>query len=136
VFQPEEYMSWDQKAAVSAFGIIFVVLCTVLGAMFFLFTSYYSVKSCFWVGVSEVDRSIDLHTYIEIVFPSLRLILVILSHTQGVYDSSGQSFDKKYSTIDEVQAFVPQIRYDKLGTPLLACNLSYFDLVSRSGLSF
>jgi hypothetical protein len=56
VFQPEEYMSSDQKTAVSAFGFIFVVLCTALGAMFFLFTSYYSVKSCFWVGVSEVDR--------------------------------------------------------------------------------
>jgi hypothetical protein len=26
------------------------------------------------------------------------------------------------------QAYVPQIRYDKLDTPLLACNLSHFDL--------
>jgi hypothetical protein len=45
----------------------------------------------------------------------------------GTYSAEGEATDIKYTTVDEVQAYVPQIRYKGLGTPLLACDISLFD---------
>jgi hypothetical protein len=42
-------------------------------------------------------------------------------------DGAGKANDNRYTTVDEVEAYVPQIRDDGLETPLLACNLGLFD---------
>jgi hypothetical protein len=42
-------------------------------------------------------------------------------------DGAGQAFENKFTTVDEVEAYVPQIRVTGLETPLLACNLGLFD---------
>jgi hypothetical protein len=42
-------------------------------------------------------------------------------------DGAGQAFENKFTTVDEIEAYVPQIRVKGLETPLLACNLGLFD---------
>jgi hypothetical protein len=50
LFQHEDYMSRDQKNVVSIFTLVFTVVASALGGYYTIFTSYYSVKSCFCVS--------------------------------------------------------------------------------------